>query len=60
MLFRSLTAAPSQRTPRPLARASAPLTSLRHGHDATHDDDPDEGLEDQPFMDEMETFQDVA
>ncbi len=55
-----LTAGPTQRPPRPLARTSAPLASLRLGRDGTHADDDEEGLEDQPFMDEMEACQDVA
>jgi TolA-binding protein len=55
-----LTAAPTQRTARPLARPSAPLASLRLGHDVARADDDEEGLEDQPFMDEMEACQDVA
>jgi TolA-binding protein len=55
-----LTAAPTQRTTRLLARSSAPLASLRLGHDVPRADEDEEGLEDQPFMDEMEACQDVA
>jgi hypothetical protein len=59
-----LTAAPAQRLPCPLVRPSAPQASLRFGRDGVHGDhgdhDDDEGLEDQPFMDEMEECQDAA
>lgn len=48
-----LTAAPTQKTSRPMVRPSAGLASRRLGHH-------EEGLEDQPFMDEMEESQDVA
>ncbi len=53
-----LTAAPAQRLPRPLVRSTVPPASLRLGRDSAHGED--EGLEDQPFMDELDECQDAA
>jgi len=58
-----LTAAPNTRPMRPLVRSASPVTSMRFApgssHDS-HDSHDEEGLEDQPFMDDMEERQDVA
>ena len=59
-----LTAGPGQRQPRPLVRPTAPPASMRFGREVArgaHGDlEEGEGLEDQPFMDELEDCQDAA